>query len=55
MSTATGMLKGKYTECPKCKSTFLESYMNVGGTEQMCPDCGWTSEDKFDFEIAITG
>jgi NAD-dependent SIR2 family protein deacetylase len=55
MSEPTGMLHGKYPECPKCHSKFLETYMSNGGNEQQCPDCGWTSEDKFDFEIAITG
>jgi DNA-directed RNA polymerase subunit RPC12/RpoP len=53
MSDPTGMLHGKHTECPKCHSKFLETYMSNGGNEQQCPDCGWNSEEHYDFEMNI--
>lgn len=53
MSEPTGMLHGKYAECPKCHSKSLETYMSNGGNEQQCPDCGWNSEEHFDFEMNI--
>ena len=54
MSAPTVMIHGKEKECPKCHSKDIEAYMTAGGTEQMCPDCGWTSEEKFDYEVILS-
>jgi ribosomal protein S27AE len=57
MSTATGILDGQGAkkECPKCHSKDLETYLANGGKEQSCPDCGWTSQDQFEFEMVVGG
>jgi Zn ribbon nucleic-acid-binding protein len=40
-------------KCPKCNDpdTVLETYEGVHGPEQLCTNCGWTSEDKASFEL----
>ena len=46
--------QGKDKVCPKCKrSDGLETYMSAGGIQQMCSNCGWTSEDKFEYEMVF--
>ena len=55
MATVSGILdgQGKRKVCPKCGCTELETYLASGGVQQLCPNCNWTSEDKFDFEMVV--